>query len=92
LLFFNSVGAAGFEPPENAAFPHDPERTVTEEAPEPDASEGLSVGSVVGVTERSLLPSGLETALAAALERASAAGQWDVVMALAAELRARRGG
>jgi len=35
-------------------------------------------------------PSALDLALANALERASAAGRWDVVAALAAELAARR--
>lgn len=42
-------------------------------------------------TARLMAPSRLEQALALALERASAAGEWGVVMALADELRARRG-
>lgn len=59
---------------------------------EPDGSEGLSAGSVEGVTPEPLRPDPLAQALAAALERASAAGEWSVVAALAAELAARRGG
>jgi hypothetical protein len=57
---------------------------------EADGSEGLSSGSLEGVTDESLQPAVLEQALAVALERASAAGEWGVVAALAAELAARR--
>jgi hypothetical protein len=44
-------------------------------------------GRTLGVDN---LQSGVEAALAVALERASAAGRWDVVAQLARELEARR--
>lgn len=62
-----------------------------EECDGTDGSEELSAGTLEGVTPESLHPDPLEQALAAALERASAAGEWSVVASLAAELAARRG-
>jgi len=58
---------------------------------ESSGTEGLSVDSSGG--DRTILNASeaLDLALADALQRASAAGRWDVVGTLAAELSARRG-
>lgn len=58
---------------------------------ESDGFEEVSVGSQVGCDDESLHPDSLAQALATALERASAAGEWAVVASLVAELAARRG-
>ena len=53
-----------------------------------NSASGPVYGPILASEGRGADP--VEIALAAALERASAAGQWDAVLALAAEIKARR--
>ncbi len=54
------------------------------------ADSDVSVRTVEGTDDSGRFVGVVETALAAALERASVAGQWELVGQLAAELEARR--
>jgi hypothetical protein len=85
-----SVEAPGIEPSVFARETLDPERSVTIESSEPSGSAPLSVGSHVAVTELSVTIDPVVAALTTALERAAAAGHFEAVIALTAELAARR--
>jgi integrase len=92
------VGASGFEPP----TPRPPVESSTYEESPPSANSQIGVGDSMpvdapksadgrdGPTHGATAIDPVETALAEALTKASAAGEWSVVAQLARELEARR--
>ena len=87
-------GADGTRIGQNSEIPEENSILDSDHPPESSGSEELSAEPSVG--DRKILiaeadePDPIVIALASALERASAAGEWAVVAALAGELAARR--